>query len=179
MFFIRAVERVSGFVGAIGALLIFPLIGALFYEVVSRYVFRTPTLWASEISYMLMGSMFLLGMGYALQVGKHVNVDIFYAAFPPRVKAIADLIGYSIFLPATWWLSYELFDYAMHAYTRGEVTGLSSWNPVVWPFRVVWFTGFLVLSLQATAEVVKAVMVLISGEPFEKKPEAGYHGEPV
>lgn len=166
MFFIRAVERVSDITGAVGALLIFPLIGALFYEVFSRYALNSPTFWASEVSYMLMGAIFLLGMGYALKVGKHVNVDLFYAAFPPRGKAIADIIGYCLFLPATWWLSFELFDYTMEAIQTGEVTGLSSWNPVVWPFRVVWFIGFLVLSLQALAEFIKAVTVLVTGKPY-------------
>lgn len=169
MGFIRIIERISDIAGAVGALLIFPLVGALFYEVIARYIFNAPTFWASEVSYMLMGAIFLLGMGYTLKAGKHVNVDIFHAALPPRGKALADIAGYSLFLPAVWWLSYELFEYALHSYRRGELTGVSSWNPVVWPFRTVWVVGFLVLSLQAVAELVKAVMVLITGNPHEER----------
>lgn len=165
MSFTRIVDRISDIAGAIGALLILPLIGAMFYEVVSRYFFNSPTFWASEIGYMLMGSIYLFGMGYTLKAGGHVSVDIIYAALPRRAKAIARIAGYIMFLPVVCWLSFELFSYAIEGLYNGQTTGKSSWNPVEWPFRMVWSIGFLVLSLQVLVELAKATTVILERKP--------------
>ena len=54
---IQAIESLTRWAGWVGAILIFPLVGALVVEVFSRYVIGRPTLWAFEISYMVMGAM--------------------------------------------------------------------------------------------------------------------------
>jgi TRAP-type mannitol/chloroaromatic compound transport system permease small subunit len=42
----------------------------------------------------------------------------------------------------------------------GEVSGESAWNPIIWPFRIVWFIGFVSLSVQGFAELLKNIMIL-------------------
>jgi TRAP-type mannitol/chloroaromatic compound transport system permease small subunit len=73
---IQAIESLTRWAGWVGAILIFPLVGALVVEVFSRYVAGRPTLWAFEISYMVMGAIFMLGMANALRIGHHVSVDL-------------------------------------------------------------------------------------------------------
>ena len=48
-----------------------------------------------------------------------------------------------------------------------EVSGESAWNPIIWPFRVVWLIGFISLSLQAISEVLKNFMIL-QGKDIEQ-----------
>lgn len=62
---ITSIEAITRFAGLIAALLVLPLIGALVTEVFSRYIFDSPTLWAFEISYMVMGAIFMLGLANA------------------------------------------------------------------------------------------------------------------
>ena len=57
---IRSIEALTRVAGWLGAILVFPLIGALIVEVFSRYVAGRPTLWAFEVSYMVMGAMFIM-----------------------------------------------------------------------------------------------------------------------
>lgn len=163
----RHLERVSDTVAFFGALLMIPLVIAMVYEVLSRYLFSAPTIWAFELSYMMMAGIFSFGFAYALKCGQHVNVDFIHGAVSPRWRAMIDLIGYSLFLPCCIWLSYGLFQYALRAFRTGEVSGLSAWNPVVWPLRTVLFVGFAALSLQALIQVVKAVDVLVHGQKTE------------
>ena len=86
-----------------------------------------------------------------------------------RIIIVIDLIGYVILLlPGLLWLDIGLYDYAREAYEYGEVTGESAWNPVVWPFRSAWVLGFVVFTLQVVAEVLKALVVLMSGEPWQQ-----------
>ena len=43
------------------------MVGSLVYEVVARYVFDSPTLWAYDMTFMFYGSFFMLGAAYTLQ----------------------------------------------------------------------------------------------------------------
>lgn len=166
VFFIRIVERITRFFNTIAALLVLPLVGALVFEVFSRYVLGVPTAWAYEVSYMLMGAIFMLGMANALRIGQHVNVDVLSTNLPLRGKAALQIIGYVIFVPTLLWLVYELIGYAYQAFQSGEASGRSAWNPVVWPIFTVWCVGFLTFLLQAAVELSKAVVVVITGTEF-------------
>lgn len=152
------------------ALIVAPLVLATVYEVFARYLFNAPTIWAYEIAYMAMGSNFLLGAAFTLRERGHIRIDLVYSHVRPRAQAVIDIVGYVfLFLPVAWWLSWGLWKYAYFAYLSGETSGQSAWNPIIWPFRMVFFAGFLLLSLQATAELVKAYYLLLGRD----LPEAG------
>ncbi|MGJ7459083.1 TRAP transporter small permease subunit [Halomonas sp. RA08-2] len=157
---IKSIESLTRFAGWIGALLIFPLIGALVVEVFSRYVIGRPTMWAFEISYMVMGAIFMLGVSNALRIGQHVSVDLVSLKLGPRANALIRVIGYLVFLPVLVWLVWELSKYALTAFQVQERSGRSAWNPVVWPIFTVWFVGFALLALQVLAELIKSLVVL-------------------
>ena len=162
---VRLIERLTGGFGVIGAVIVAPLILATVYEVFSRYLFNAPTIWAYEIAYMAMGTNFLLGAAVTLRDRGHIRIDLLYSQWPPRIQAAIDIVGYAcLFLPLAWWLSWGLWNYAYHAYLSGETSGNSAWNPIIWPFRMVFFAGFVLLALQATAELIKSVYILIGRE---------------
>lgn len=155
------IERVTGNVGVIAAWLVVPLVLATAYEVFSRYLLNAPTVWAFEIGYMMMGSHFLLGAAYTLRQGAHVRVDLVYGAVSPKTRALIDITGYLfLILPFMVWMSWGLWGYFETAWVDNETSGHSSWNPVVWPYRLVFFASFLVLMLQVVGEILKGVQVL-------------------
>lgn len=158
---LRVVESLSGSLGILAAWIVLPLIFATVYEVISRYLFNAPTIWAYEVGYMATGANFMLGVAYTLREGAHIRIDVLYSRFRPRTKALVDVLGYLLlFLPVGIWLSYRLGTYTLEAYESGEHSGESAWNPTIWPFRVVFFVGFTVLTLQACVEFVRAFKVL-------------------
>lgn len=158
------IERVNTSVGVIAAWIVAPLIFATVYEVISRYVFNAPTIWAFEVGYMAMGANFLLGAAYTLREKAHIRIDVAYSHFPPRGQALVDVVGYAcVFIPFGVWLSYRLALYAWSAFESGETSGESAWNPVIWPLRVVFFLGFALLTLQAFVELARALRTLTTG----------------
>lgn len=165
---ISAAESISKFFAVVGAVLIIPLILSLAYEVFSRYVLREPTIWAYEISYMLMGTIFLFGMAYALKTRQHVNVDVIYSILPKRVKALFDMIGSCILFIALFWLVNALSSYAIDTYEYQERSGASGWNPIIWPFRAVWLVGFALLAMQTFFEIIKSMHIIITGNSVEE-----------
>lgn len=162
----RWINRISLVSGLIAAWLIVPLIGAMCYEVIARYVFGAPTIWAYELTYLLTGSGWLLGMAFTLSRGAHIRIDVLYLNLPPRGRALVDLSGYIlILLPFLIWLSVTLEARALTAWRSGEHTGGSAWNPPLWPFRAVFFISFALLSLQVIAEILRKIPILFrSGE---------------
>ncbi|HQU73930.1 MAG TPA: TRAP transporter small permease subunit, partial [Calditrichia bacterium] len=53
---------------------------------------------AKELSWHIFAVMFLLGASYALKYDRHVRVDVFYANWPPRQKALINILGTVVFL---------------------------------------------------------------------------------
>ena len=153
-----AVDRLSKNVGVVTAWLTLPLIFATVYEVLSRYLFNAPTIWAYEIATMATGTLLLLGAPFTLKEKGHIRIDVFYSGFNDRKKQLVDIVGYSIFiLPVGYWLSYRLGFYAWEAFETGEQSGESTWNPVIWPYRIVFCFGILLLTLQATGELLRSL----------------------
>ncbi|MCC7272970.1 MAG: TRAP transporter small permease subunit [Alphaproteobacteria bacterium] len=149
--------------GHAAAAAILVLIVAICWEVVARYVFNAPTIWAHEIGYMLTGAGFLLGMSWTLRSDGHIRVDLLATLIGRRGQALIDLLGYALFiLPVTLWLSWTLGAIAVEAWRRGEHSGQSAWNPLIWPFRALVCLGVALLALQVVASIVRAACALRS-----------------
>ena len=74
------------------------MIGTMIYEVVSRYAFNAPNLWAFDIPWMLGGGCFLLSAGVTLQSEGHVRIDFLATMMPIRTQHLANLMFYLIFI---------------------------------------------------------------------------------
>ena len=162
MALVRLMDRLTGAVGLGGACLVLPLFAVMVWEVLARFFFNLPTFWAYELAYMMTGSHFALGVAYVLREDAHIRIDFLYARFPRRVKRAVDLVAMAgLVLPVIWWLTWRLLDTAWTAFSIGEVSGESGWNPVIWPLRAVVSFGFVVFSLQILAEIAKAARVVL------------------
>jgi TRAP-type mannitol/chloroaromatic compound transport system permease small subunit len=63
----RLLDPIAVWSGNLVAWLIVPMVLALSYEVVARYLFNAPTLWAYDMTFMLYGTFFMLGSAFTLQ----------------------------------------------------------------------------------------------------------------
>src|SRR5678815_734537 len=78
---IRTVQSIDKFTDRTGvwvAWLNIPLVLAVAWEVIARYFFHAPTIWSFDVTYMLYGTIFMLGAAYALHKGAHIRTDFFY-----------------------------------------------------------------------------------------------------
>lgn len=173
--FIGPLEAIVRFFGWLAACIV-PLLAVLIvYEVIARYVFKSPTYWAFEISYMLMGACFLLAMGLCMQLRKHIRVDFLYDHLSDKNRAVIDLLGYVVFLlPMLAWCSWGLWVYFLEAYKVNEVSGESAWNPLIWPFKFSFAFGFYLLGIQTLVEICKSVLALMGRDVPAPKPAGGF-----
>ena len=80
----RAIDRFTELSAALFAWLLVPMLVAVAWEVVARYVFDAPTVWVYETVYTLCAAMFMLGAAYALRVGAHIRTDFLWEKWPVR-----------------------------------------------------------------------------------------------
>ena len=86
-----------------------------YFEVLSRYVFNSPTNWAHESMYLMFGMQYLIAGSYAMLTEAHVRVDIFYAPLSRPKKAWADLLTSVFFFIFAGTLLVTSYIFAMDA----------------------------------------------------------------
>lgn len=155
-------------IAKLAAWLILPLTGALVYEVVSRYIFNKPTIWAYDMTYMLSSTVFMLGTAYALRKGSHVRVDFLLALLKPRWQALMDAILYVVlYFPAMGLFFSISLRFAKQSWMQGELYPQSPWMPPIYPLKAVIPITILLLLLQGVAELIKALWVVRHNTPFK------------
>lgn len=156
MALLSLIDGLSRVIAYLAMLLLICLIGSMFYEVVARYGFNSPTIWAYDISYMLNGVIFLLGAGYVLSKNLHVRVDFLSTRLPVKIQHGVNLVfDLLIMLPAMIWVSYRAVTEAWDSFLTGAVEVVSPWAPVIWPFEGGIALGLVGLTLQLAAAIFR------------------------
>lgn len=159
--FLNGIDQLNAKVGAFSKWLIVILTLILVYDVILRYSFNAPTIWAFDFGYMLGGSFFTLGMGYTLLKNAHVRIDIISSKFPKRVQAIIDItISLILFFPSFGLLLYHLIPYVYDSWATGEKSLESFWRPPIYPFKTVLLMSVVFLLLQGIAVFVRNLRIL-------------------
>jgi TRAP-type mannitol/chloroaromatic compound transport system permease small subunit len=95
--FIRFADNLSAWFGKSFAWLIVLMAVGTGYEVFVRYVLNSPTAWALDVSFIMYGTLFMMGGAYTLSRGGHVRGDFLYRLWQPRTQAKVDLVLYIFF----------------------------------------------------------------------------------
>lgn len=149
--------------------LIYPLILTITFEVISRYFFNKPTVWAFDISWMLYGALVFLGAGYVLAVNGHVRADIFYNMMPKKVQHIVMICCYIVFFfPAMGGLVYASFSQALRAFLVNETSASTIMHLPLWPIRTVMLIAVTLLVLQGLGNVCQEIVGLVEERKNKK-----------
>ncbi len=190
--FARAVDQISEIGGKIAVGLVFLLVVIGFYNVLVRYLGRFTGMQLSsnvfiETQWYLYSLIFLLAFGYILRHGDNVRVDLMYARWSRRTQMWVDLIGTAFFLiPFTILGMWVTVNPVLVSWGRKPD---GSWG--VWemspdpgglpraPIKTFIIIAFLMLFLQAIAQVIKYIAVLQGNEEVarEIQRDTKGHGE--
>lgn len=133
--------------------------------VVLRYGFGIGSIAVQEAVIYMHGSLFLLGAAYALKVGAHVRVDIFYRNFNRRTRGWIDSLGGIIFLlPLCMFILISSIDYVSASWAVRETSAEPGGIPAVFLLKSLIPLMAISLALQAIAEVLRNALILIEGE---------------
>ena len=153
----KLIDQLNEGIGKLNAMLILPLVAVVFYEVIMRYAFNSPTVWGFEMTVFIYGVHFMLGLAITENRSGHVQVDVLVNAFPKKVRAaIGILTSLVIFLPVWSCMAYYAVDFAATSTSHLEVNS-TSWAPAIWPYKVLMALGFVLLFLQGISTLIKHI----------------------
>ena len=169
----RRIDKAAIWSGRLTCWLLVPLVLGLTYEVVARYLFNAPTMWAYDLTFMLYGTFFMLGAAFALQRKGHVRTDMYYDRWSPSRQATIDLVCYAVvFLPFVFFLTWTGWGYFWKAFVTNETFVSSAWQPITWPFKLSMPLAGALLIIQGVAEVLRCLHTLRAGQwPERREPE--------
>ncbi len=159
--FTGIIDRISLFTGEFVALWSVIAVFVYYYEVIVRYVFNSPTNWAHEGMFLMFGMQYLVAGAYAMLCESHVRVDIFYASFSARGKAIVDLVTSVFFFIFAGTLLMTGWIFAADSIRQGEVS-FTEWAIQYWPVKAVIVLGAVLLILQGISKLMKDVSLVIT-----------------
>ncbi|EKF42125.1 TRAP-type dicarboxylat transporter small permease [Nitratireductor indicus C115] len=141
----------------LAAAIIFAVVPMLLYEVVARYAFDAPTVWAMEASTLVFGPHFLLAGPYLLHLRGHVAVDIFSEKAQGPTRRALDVFACLVIAVFAGVFAVVSWPLAVNAYALGE-TSFSAWNPPIWWLKFIVPFSFAMLFLQALAEAAMTIL---------------------
>ena len=125
-----AIDRIAMFIGRVTMLLIAIVVCVMMYEVILRYVFERPTLWANEMSLWLAGFVFILAGFYAMQQRSHIRIYLLYDMFPRAVQRICDTVSTVLIVGFAFFLVYGGYGEAKAKMLRWETFGTAFDPPI-------------------------------------------------
>lgn len=127
----RWINRI-GIVFAVGIVLSMFI---LMNEVILRYIFNAPTIWAHETTIFLCGMAFIYGGLYCTARNSHIRVVLIYDVIPPRIRRIFDIAISVVCAAASAMFAWAAYTMVLRAAFRPdgsirlERSG-SAWDPV-------------------------------------------------
>ena len=175
--YIAAVDWFNQGIGRIMTYGIFAMMGILLWSIISKFSDQ-PSLWTLEAAQFAMVAYFILGGPYAIQMGSHVRMDLFYDNWSLKRKAIVDaitvfcLIAYLLVLlwgglgSTAYSLGYfgsEPLGFFSDLLTGAKEPGTlersrTIWRPYLWPIKLLICVGILLMLLQALSELFKDIL---------------------
>lgn len=162
--YIRFADSVSAWFGRTFGWLIILMTFGMSYEVMVRYLFNAPTPWSLDVSFIMYGTMFMMGGAYTLSRGGHVRGDFLYRTWKPRVQAMVDLVLYIIFFfPGILALVLTGWKYASRSWGYGEVSVNSPAGIPIYQFKTVIVAAGILLIIQGIAQVFRCILCIRNG----------------
>ena len=162
---IQAIDRLTTWVGRSFAWLILLMAFGMGYEVLSRYLFTAPTAWAYDMSYILYGTLFMVGGGYTLSRNAHVRGDFLYRLWKPRTQARVELTLYFVFFfPGILALIFAGWKYAGRSWQYMETSVFSPAGIPIFHFKTMLVVGGVLMFIQGIAQVLRCIVCIRTGE---------------
>jgi TRAP-type mannitol/chloroaromatic compound transport system permease small subunit len=155
-----AIDRFNSAVGRYVAWWAVIAVFVYYYEVLARYVFNSPTNWVHESMFLMFGMQYMLCGAFAYREDQHVRVDVVYARFSARGKAVADIVTsvfFFVFILTMLWtgtrFAWDAIQLNEHSFTE--------WGVQYWPVKLMIPVGALLMTLQGLSKLIKDVAIVL------------------
>lgn len=173
----NAIDRLTDAVGNTAKWLAVVLVLVQFVVVGLRYIYGTSFIGMQESVIYVHATLFMTTIGFCLLYDAHVRVDVFYARWSDRGKALTDLVGIVIaVLPFCALVVWASWTYVATSWRLGEGPMSVGGLPFLPLLKSLIPTMAVLLAVQAVSIALRAVLVLAGQAPTHMPRSAGGHG---
>lgn len=163
--YIRLADRISAWFGKAFAWTILVMTFGMAYEVFVRYLLNSPTSWSLDVSFIMYGTLFMMGGAYTLSRGGHVRGDFLYRLWQPRTQAKVELVLYFLFFfPGILALILAGWKYASRSWRYMEVSVNSPIGVPIFQLKTVIVAAGILLLIQGIAQVMRCLLCIRTNE---------------
>ncbi len=137
----------------VSALMVIVVSIMLCYEVIARFVFNSPTIWAQDYSVLAQVWFTYLAMGYALRRGDMIRITIVLDAVRPALRSVMNRLSSLVILIVCCFICVLQYEVLMESIA----TGRKQPTMLALPLYLVEFPvllGFFILGLQAMVQTI-------------------------
>lgn len=147
------IDKSIKYLGYFTAFILAVLVLLVVYDATARYLFSTGSIALQELEWHLFDIIILFGIAYTLRENAHVRVDIFYASYSDKKKALINTISSIFFVfPFSILIIYIGLDFVSQSFIQNECSS----NPGGLDYRFLVKSlmplSFIFLALQAISD---------------------------
>lgn len=156
---VRTIDLINKKIGENVAYLLIPITFICAYEVVARYFFKAPTIWAWELNMQIWAFVVMLTGAYALLENQHVRVDVIYNMFGKRTKAAFNILTCLLIMLCMYLVIKYGFQIGMESFAKNERQA-TIWASPMWTIRLLLPIGGIMVFLQSMSDLIKNIFAV-------------------
>ena len=122
-------------------------------DIFGRKVLNKPVPMSYEVGAFMLVFIVFMGLAYSQRQRAHIRVEFLTLRMPPRLRAVMDLVAFTLGIAIYGAIFYQTFKWSYHSFEIGEyVAGLV--NIPKWPSQFAVAFGALLISLQFLSDWV-------------------------
>jgi len=148
------IDKSIKYLGYFTAFILSVLVLLVVYDATARYLFSTGSIALQELEWHLFDVIILFGIAYTLRENAHVRVDIFYASYSQKTKALVNIISSLFFiLPFSFLIIYIGIDFVAMSFSQNEASSNPGGLEYRYLVKALLPFSFIFLSLQALKDI--------------------------
>lgn len=165
---IKSIERIERVFIYFSALFMGVLSVMVFYEVIARYVFDSPTIWANELSTYLLQFIVFFSMGYLVIKDEHLKVTFFLDKVKGRAHKALKILNNLLVIPYAAILLIYGWNVTATTFERDATSPTLLAVPLWIPNSFIFLGGALLI-----LGCLCAILKIIFEQPAEDTEEGG------
>ena len=151
----KIIDNSIKYLGYFTAFIVSILVLLVVYDATARYLFSTGSIALQELEWHLFDVIILFGIAYTLRENAHVRVDIFYASYSEKTKAVVNIISSLFFtLPFSALIIYIGIDFVHLSFIQNEASSNPGGLEYRYLVKALLPLSFVFLTLQALRDTV-------------------------
>ncbi len=130
------------------------IVSIIFFEVMMRYVFVSPTMWVNETSLWAAGALYLFAGIYSMQQRSHIRIYILYDLCPRWLRRTCDVTSTCCIVIFAVALIWGGFDDALRKFLTWETFGTKFDPPIPATIKPLILITMAILALQAISNLI-------------------------